>query len=89
MNCTGKNFIVVSWFIPEQKSDKVCVTQSVRHELWQKFESTESMKENFGQQAALRLAMNLLSRYRDTGSNICSNNECFQLSLFSTLSRLT
>jgi len=46
------------------------------------------MKENFGQQEALRLAISLLSKYRDTGSNIYSNNEYVQLSLFSTLSRL-
>lgn len=85
MNCTGENFIVVLWFITEKKPDKSSATQSVRHELWLKFESAKSMKENFGQQVALRLMNILLSKSRDTRSNIYSNNVYFQWSLFSNL----
>lgn len=69
MNCTGGNFIVVPWFITEQKSDDVCATHSVGRQLWQNFESTKSMRENIRQQQALRLAISLLSEYRDAGSN--------------------
>lgn len=78
MNCTGENFLVVLWFITEQKPDKGCATQSVGHELWLKFESAKSMNENFGQQAALRVMNILLSKSGDTRSNIYSNNVYFQ-----------
>lgn len=54
MNGDGENVLVVLWITREQKSDEVCATQSVEHELWQKYESTKSMKENLGQQQAPR-----------------------------------
>lgn len=55
----------------------------------QTFESTKSMEEIFGQEEALRLVISLLCKYRDSGSNIYSSHEYFQLFLFSTSSRLT